>query len=185
MEGKTIGMTTIKELQLRVDHAPLSLAFAMLGLVLASGGLICVSRCLGTELDYPVSVNHISANTTDAPSAQVQWYTDYDKAIARAKRLKRPLLIDFAASWCVPCRLMDRTVWSDESVQKAITNDFVPLRIDMDAKHAPPLIEKFKVEFVPTMLIVDSDEKELAMEGFVSAEELLAVISKLSTASTE
>ncbi|EMI19078.1 thioredoxin domain protein [Rhodopirellula maiorica SM1] len=118
-------------------------------------------------------------------SADVKWFTDYKRALKKAKQLKRPLLIEFAATWCVPCRIMEKKVWTDDAVQNALKKDVVPLRIDMDAKHAPPLIEKFKVEFVPTILIINDEEEELIREGFVNAEDFLKMVRKSSKKSSE
>ena len=55
----------------------------------------------------------------------------------------------------------------------------------MDAKYAPPLIEKFKVEFVPTILIINDEEEELIREGFVNAEDFLKMVRKSSKKSSE
>ena len=111
-------------------------------------------------------------------AADVAWLSDYDEAIAESRTLKRPVLIDFAASWCVPCRMMDKHVWPDSAVQQALQNDVVPLRLDMDAANTKALVKKFNVEFVPTILLVDADGKELQRSGFVDAEGLLDLLAK-------
>lgn len=119
-----------------------------------------------------------SAEADRNAEAAVTWFRDYDEAIAESRTLKRPVLIDFAASWCVPCRMMDKHVWPDPAVQQALRNDVVPLRLDMDAANTKVLVEKFGVEFVPTILLVDTDGNELQRSGFVDAKGLLELLPK-------
>ncbi|MCM2370153.1 thioredoxin family protein [Aporhodopirellula aestuarii] len=178
-EERRVALATIKEVQRGVDLAnrvPRFRAITVLAMVAVSSGVFCIGTSHCAETKPLLSTSGVSA---DADTSEVKWLTDFEQAIVKAKRLERPLLIDFAASWCVPCRIMDKKVWPDASVQKALENEVVPLRVDMDGKHAPPLIEKFKVEFVPTILIVDQNENELAREGFVNAEEFLEMTRKL------
>ncbi|EMI20606.1 hypothetical protein RMSM_02467 [Rhodopirellula maiorica SM1] len=57
-------------------------------------------------------------------------------------------------------------------------NDVVPLRADMDAANTNVLVERFAVEFVPTLLLVDTDGTVLQRSGFVDAKGLLELLSK-------
>ncbi len=136
------------------------------------------SSCLAAD---PIE-EHAKISTADSGLAEdsdenlVKWLYNYDEAIARAKKLNRPVLIDFASSWCFPCVMMDKHVWPKIAVQEILANKVIPLRIDMDGKLSPPLIDKFKVEFVPTLLLIDSKGKELKREGYVNAKELTEMI---------
>lgn len=110
---------------------------------------------------------------------QVEWLKDYDKAIAQAKELGRPVLIDFAASWCAPCVMMDKHVWPKPTVLEALDSKVVPLRVDVDAKATLPLVEKYKIEFLPTVLLIDAEGHELKREGFVDAEQVIEMIKSV------
>lgn len=61
-------------------------------------------------------------------------YYDYEEALAAAKELDRPLLIDFTGWTCVNCRKMEANVWSDPTVKNMINNEFVLVELYVDEK---------------------------------------------------
>ena len=61
-------------------------------------------------------------------------FFDYDEALAYAKKVNKPLFIDFTGHSCVNCRKMEVSVWSDEEVLKRMNNDYVLLSLYVDDK---------------------------------------------------
>lgn len=77
------------------------------------------------------------------PPAFYSWYktetfhaefTDFEEALAEAKRVNKPLLVDFTGWACVNCRKMEESVWSVESVKEKLENDFVLVSLYVDDK---------------------------------------------------
>jgi len=62
-------------------------------------------------------------------------YFDYNEALEVARRLKRPLMIDFTGINCVNCRAMEGKVWSDPEVMKRLKNDFVIVSLYVDVQN--------------------------------------------------
>jgi thiol:disulfide interchange protein DsbD len=62
----------------------------------------------------------------------MEWMTDYDAALARAKAENKPLFIDFTGYTCTNCRLNERAVFPDPSV-KAELEKFVRVQLYLDA----------------------------------------------------
>jgi len=71
-------------------------------------------------------------------------FEDYDKALAYAKKVNKPLLIDFTGKACVNCRKMENMVWSDQTVKGLLTNDYilVSLYVDLRKDLEEPYISK-------------------------------------------
>lgn len=70
-------------------------------------------------------------------------YYDYDQALATAKELNKPVLIDFTGWNCVNCRKMEANVWTDPGVAKLLKEEFVMAELFVDDKTELPANEQF------------------------------------------
>ncbi|AOC95843.1 Thiol:disulfide interchange protein DsbD [Flavobacterium anhuiense] len=61
-------------------------------------------------------------------------FTDYDLGMQYAKKIGKPVMIDFTGHACVNCRKMEDNVWSDEKVQKILKGDLVLISLYVDDK---------------------------------------------------
>ncbi len=61
-------------------------------------------------------------------------FTDYDYALAYARKVKKPLMIDFTGHACVNCRKMEEQVWPDVEVKKRLKNEVVLVSLYVDEK---------------------------------------------------
>jgi thiol:disulfide interchange protein len=71
-------------------------------------------------------------------------YFDYKQAISCAKKLNKPVFIDFTGHGCVNCRQMEANVWSDPQVLSRLKNDFVIVALYVDDKTKLPKDEWVK-----------------------------------------
>jgi thiol:disulfide interchange protein len=68
-------------------------------------------------------------------------YFDYDQAINCARKLNKPLFIDFTGHGCTNCREMEAVVWSDPQVLRRLQEDFVIVALYVDDKTELPETE--------------------------------------------
>ncbi|MGH7780982.1 MAG: protein-disulfide reductase DsbD family protein [Candidatus Binataceae bacterium] len=97
-------------------------------------------------------------------------------ALQSATTAGRPVLIDFSADWCIPCREMEHSTFVSPAVVKEAQR-FVVMRADLTkSNHANDQLRgKFGVEGVPTTLIIDSAGKtKVRKSGYIGPVEMLA-----------
>jgi thioredoxin:protein disulfide reductase len=83
-----------------------------------------------------------------APKGNIQlaWMTDEPAAVAASRASGRPLLIDFAASWCIPCREFEVRVFSRPEVAQAMGR-FTLLRVDLSREDDDPALGALKAKY--------------------------------------
>lgn len=104
-----------------------------------------------TYSESPSGVGGTNANTTEVnlpAGAEIGphnliLFTDYDKGMAYAKEVNKPVLLDFTGHACVNCRKMENNVWSDEKVLKILKNEVVLISLFADDKRPLPAKEQF------------------------------------------
>lgn len=73
-------------------------------------------------------------------------FHDYDEAMAYAKEVNKPLMVDFTGWACVNCRKMEEQVWSDPAVLNRLRENVVLVSLYVDEKLELPESEKKEVK---------------------------------------
>jgi thiol:disulfide interchange protein DsbD len=68
----------------------------------------------------------------------LEGYFDYEEALSCAKKLNKPIFIDFTGHGCVNCREMEANVWSDPKVLQRLQEDYVVAALYVDDKTKLP-----------------------------------------------
>ena len=113
----------------------------------------------------------------------VRW-TEPENAVATAQSSGKPIVYDFTAEWCAPCKMLDREGWADPRVAGIVNESFVAARIvdrtREDGKNAPwidELQQRYRVNAFPTLVIATADGREIAIaQGFNGKEKLIAFL---------
>lgn len=69
---------------------------------------------------------------------QLNGFFDYEQALSYAKKVNKPVFIDFTGHGCVNCREMEARVWSDPAVLKRLQEDYVVVALYVDDKTELP-----------------------------------------------
>lgn len=88
-------------------------------------------------------VNHTSATPSSGPHKyadifhaplNLDAFFDYNEGLAYAKKVNKPILIDFTGHACVNCRKMEANVWPNPEVYKMISEEYVLIQLYVDDK---------------------------------------------------
>lgn len=74
-------------------------------------------------------------------------FHEYDKALAHAKKVNKPLFVDFTGHNCVNCRKMEQSVWSEPGVIDILQDDVVIVSLHVDERTPLPKEEQKTVKY--------------------------------------
>ena len=96
-----------------------------------------------------------------------------EKAAVLARLGGKPILYDFTAAWCGPCKMLDRD-WEDSILAARVNESFVPSRIvdrqredGRNPGDVDELLHRFEVSGFPTLVAADANGKMIGkLEGY-------------------
>ena len=86
-----------------------------------------------------------------------------------------PVLVDFAAEWCGPCKMLSPVL---EDLAREHTNTAVIAKVDID--QSPKLAAKYQVTSIPTLIAYKHGKPQLTMQGLQSKSRLNRAIDQLA-----
>lgn len=111
------------------------------------------------------------------------WVTDVQEGLDIAKATGRPIVMDFGAEWCPPCREMDESTFKDQEVIRKMA-EFVPIKVDATFASAKLdiLLDRYHIVGWPTILFLSPEGhvySDLSQVGrLLSPDELLKIMDQ-------
>ena len=76
-------------------------------------------------------------------------FNDYEKGVAYAKQVNKPVMLDFTGHACVNCRKMEQNVWAKDKILEILKNDVVLISLYVDDKRPLPAGEEIDSKLRP------------------------------------
>jgi thioredoxin 1 len=119
--------------------------------------------------------DHKPAPKEDSEGIQ---FTDaaWKDILKKAKAEKKVIFLDAYASWCGPCKLLQKNVFTKKAVGEVYNTKFINVKMDMEKGEGPALSQVYPLEAYPTLLFIDSNGKILKkVIGLQTPENLIAI----------
>jgi thioredoxin 1 len=100
---------------------------------------------------------------TDSPFSEL----GYEAALEKARSTGKLLLVDFTASWCQPCKRMEKETWGNAEVRSWLGEHALAIQVDVDEQS--DLARRFGIEAMPTVVALREGQEFDRVVGYRDA----------------
>jgi thiol:disulfide interchange protein len=122
--------------------------------------------------------------------AEIPWQPYSEQALLEAQRAGKGVILDTFADWCIPCKELDQSTFTDAEVKRE-ADRFVTLKLDLTrsdrGSEAARAKDRFGIRGVPTVIFLDpagKERSELRLEGFEKPNAFLARMKQVESSAT-
>jgi len=126
--------------------------------------MIWIRRTLGVVLLFP-AVFYIGSffdwnGLASIDKPRVEWLAVQEDALRFASRSNMPVMIEFTAEWCPPCRVLDNSFFKRDDIVR-LSYHLVPLKVDatVESEEVRSMMERYKIMGMPVVIFLDPQGK--------------------------
>jgi len=116
-----------------------------------------------------------------AGAAGINWLP-HDEGMALGKSLKKKVFINFYATWCSFCKMMDTNTFKDAAVIAYLNDNFIAVKVDVDKERN--VAAQYSISPLPDVWFISEKGEAIGNRpGYIPAEEMLPVLKFIQTES--
>ncbi len=108
-------------------------------------------------------------------SDNIRWQNDFDKALFKAKKEKKEIMLLVLKKECAVCKNIFVTLFNDKTVQKEVNKKYIAVVVFFENENSYP-IELFYTQSFPSLFFISSNDESFLQKqlfGNFTKEELL------------
>ncbi len=109
----------------------------------------------------------------------------FKEILAKAKKENKLVFIDAMASWCGPCKMMEKNVFTKKEVADFYNSTFINATFDMEIGEGREIAQKYGVQSYPTYLFLNGDGQLISRNMGYMAESLFIDLGKEANAAVK
>ncbi len=130
-----------------------------------------IKRVLVVVMALTISYAIIAQNEPPPAAVHFENLANWNTVKTKAKKEKKYILVDVFATWCKPCALMDKNIYTLDSIGSFVNDHFLPIKVQMDSassdnqqtknwySDAAYIGKEYKISVFPTFLIFSPEGK--------------------------
>jgi len=116
-------------------------------------------------------------NSLSARSSLVEFK---DISLEEAVSQGQKIFVSFSAEWCLPCKIIEESIYSDPEIASLLNKNFVAIKADVDSHSGNQWNELYNANYLPTTLFASKKGKELnRFNGVPSRQEFLNELKRI------
>ncbi|MBK9929671.1 MAG: thioredoxin family protein [Saprospiraceae bacterium] len=139
-------------------------------------------KWIGSVILIFIFVGHLAAE-----QAEVIFFNGtVESAREKARNESKLYFIEFYAKWCEPCKWMDEHTFKNTALSSYVDANYVPVKVDVENIDGFVWKQKYKVQYLPTIIILNGEGNMLGKyEKSLAASDLLKILQNHRSAYRE